>query len=704
MPRKIQDSVVVITGASSGIGRAAALEFARKGASLVLGARNEAALREVAAECGWLGGRVVVAPTDVTDRKAVQQLARQAIDHFGRLDVWVNCAAVTLFARFEEASLETYRQVIETNLFGTIHGARAALPYFHEQGSGVLINVSSMVAKAPQPYTSAYDITKSGIWALSQSLREEFMLSDGDIHICTVLPATIDTPLFQHAANYTGRAVQAMPPVYPAEQVAKAIVKCAEHPKREVYVGRASRMLKGLHTIAPNLAERLMAIQVDRRHLTDQPADPTPGNLSAPMPEWDRLSGGWQKATNHTARNAAVGGVAALAVGAAGWLLARQFTRRRKEKPWERAQSRLKMGGKRGGQNNRLALIGAGVGLALAAKALWRQMRAIDLRGQVVLITGGSRGLGLAIAEECARQGARLVLCARNEQELERARRDIEQMGAEVLAVPCDVGRREQVQWMVAQALTRFGRIDVLINNAGVIMVGPFQTQTLNDFEEAMDTMFWSTVYTTLAVLPHMLARKSGRIVNITSIGGKVSVPHLLPYNAAKFAAVGFSEGLHAELSKEGIKVTTVVPSLMRTGSHVNAMFKGKHTGEYTWFSLGASLPIAAMSARRAARRIVRAARVGETEVLLGWQAQIVGRLHGVMPGFITNWLALDNRLMPAPGGIEQQRRTGKESESPVTRSFLTGLGRRAAYTYRQYDRDGQQAPEPTGRATGLTR
>ncbi|HEY7123331.1 MAG TPA: SDR family oxidoreductase [Ktedonobacterales bacterium] len=690
MPRKIQNSVVVITGASSGIGRAAALEFARKGANLVLGARNETALRDAAAECGWLGGRAVVVPTDVTDKKAVQNLARQAIENFGRLDVWVNCAAVTLFARFEEASLESYRQVIETNLFGCIHGARAALPYFHEQGSGVLINVSSVVAKTPQPYTSAYDITKSGIWALSQSLREEFMLDGGDIHVCTVLPATIDTPIFQHAANYTGRAVRAMPPVHSAEQVARAIAKCAEHPRREVSVGGAGIMLKGLHAVAPNLTERLMAMQVDRKHLTDQPAGPTPGNLFAPMPEWDRVSGGWQKPARSTARNVLVGGVVA-AAASAGWLLLRQRSRKRAAaKPWKLAQS----GVKAGRNNNWLALIGAGIGLMVAGRALWRQLRAIDLHGQVVLITGSSRGLGFALAQEFARQGARLVMCARNEQDLERARRDIEKLGAEVLAVPCDVSRREQVQWMVAQALTHFGRIDILVNNAGVVMVGPLQTQTLNDFEEALNTMFWSSVYTTLAVLPHMLPRKRGRIVNITSIGGKVSVPHLLSYNAAKFAAVGFSEGLHAEVAKEGIKVVTVVPGLMRTGSHVNALFKGKHTAEYTWFSLGASLPIAAMSARRAARRIVRAARVGETEVLLGWQPQIFGRLHGVLPGFMTNWLALDNRFMPKPGGIEQQRRTGNESETGVTRSFLTGLGRQAAHTYHQYDRDGQQAPE----------
>jgi NAD(P)-dependent dehydrogenase (short-subunit alcohol dehydrogenase family) len=309
-------------------------------------------------------------------------------------------------------------------------------------------------------------------------------------------------------------------------------------------------------------------------------------------------------------------------------------------------------------------------------------MRAIDLRGQVVVITGSSRGLGFALAQEFARKGARLVICARNERDLERARRALVDLGAEVLAVPCDVGERAQAQRLIDEATVRFGRVDVLVNNAGTIMVGPLEVQTLADFEEAMASMFWSTVYTSLAVLPQMRQRKSGRIVNITSIGGKVSVPHLLPYGAAKFAAIGFSEGLHAEVAKDGVKVVTVVPGLMRTGSPINAIFKGKHQQEYSWFSLGDSLPVTSMSARRAARQIVRATRQGRPEVMLSLQAQAAARLHGLFPGTASAVLGVVNRFLPASGGVGQERRLGKESETRVTQSFLTTLGQRAARRY----------------------
>ncbi|HKW67349.1 MAG TPA: SDR family NAD(P)-dependent oxidoreductase, partial [Terriglobales bacterium] len=265
----------------------------------------------------------------------------------------------------------------------------------------------------------------------------------------------------------------------------------------------------------------------------------------------------------------------------------------------------------------------AGVGLGLAGWKLYQRVRSGEsVAGRVVLITGSSRGLGLALAEEFAAQGARLVICARDQRELETARVRLAARGADVLAVTCDVTVQDDVQSLVNQATARFGHIDVLVNNAGVIQVGPLEAQSLTDFQEAMDVMFWGTVYPTLAVLPQMRQRRSGHVANITSIGGKVSVPHLLPYSCAKFAAVGFSEGLRAEMARHGIQVTTVVPGLMRTGSHLNAYFKGKNEDEFTWFSLGATLPVAAMSARRAARRIVAAIRRGQAELILTPQAK----------------------------------------------------------------------------------
>ena len=332
----------------------------------------------------------------------------------------------------------------------------------------------------------------------------------------------------------------------------------------------------------------------------------------------------------------------------------------------------------------------AGVGALLAARALWRRLKPdYNFRDAVVAITGGSRGLGFALALEFAQRGARVAICARDEETLREAEHRLHADGAQVLAFACDIGVREQAEAFVRSVEEKFGRIDVLVNNAGQIEVGPLESQRIEDFEAAMRTMYWGMVYTSMAVYPGMVRRGAGHIVNITSIGGKVAVPHLLPYCGAKFAAVGFSEGLHAELAKNNVKVTTVVPGLMRTGSHLNATFKGDHRKEYSWFALGASLPLVSMSARRAASKIVNATARGAAEIILTPQAKLAVAAHGFAPGLVSDFAGVANRVMPGTGSRRPQRYTGKESSTPLTRSFITHSGREAGREFNQHPESG---------------
>jgi NAD(P)-dependent dehydrogenase (short-subunit alcohol dehydrogenase family) len=306
-------------------------------------------------------------------------------------------------------------------------------------------------------------------------------------------------------------------------------------------------------------------------------------------------------------------------------------------------------------------------------------IRHYDFRGKVALITGGSRGLGLVLARQLAAQGARVAICAREQEELDRARHDLQSEGAEVFDIACDLRVREDVDRMVAKVLHRFGQIDVLINNAGIISVAPLEEMTLDDFREAMDANFWSSVYTTLAVVPEMRQRRTGRIVNITSIGGKIAAPHLLPYSASKFALFGFSRGLRSELMKDGIVVTTVAPGLMRTGSPRNANFKGKNRLEHAWFSIADSLPFISMDADRAAQQILDACKRGEVELTLTAPARIAAALDAIFPEFTGGVLAIANSMLPSAGGIGRSIAKGEDSESALSPGVLTTLSDRAA-------------------------
>ena len=325
-----------------------------------------------------------------------------------------------------------------------------------------------------------------------------------------------------------------------------------------------------------------------------------------------------------------------------------------------------------------LALGGVALASALAGRAFVRSLCSYTFRDKVVLITGGSRGLGLVLARQLADEGARVVICARDEDELRRAEEQLVERGGRVLAVTCDVTDREQIREMVGRIHNHWGPVDVLINNAGIIQVGPMEEMTLIDYDEALQAHLWAPLYTTLAVLPDMRNRR-GRIVNIASIGGKISVPHLLPYSASKFALVGLSEGLRAELAEEGIAVTTVCPGMMRTGSPRHAYFKGRHRQEYFWFSVTDALPGLSMSAERAARKIIEAARHGDPEIVLTLPAKVAVLAHGVAPGLVSSIMGLVNRLLPRPGGIGRERAKGSLSGSFLSPSWLTVLNERAA-------------------------
>jgi len=324
---RLDHAVAVITGASSGIGRATAHAFARRGADVVLSSRKEDTLLDLARECELAGGRALVVAADVTDPRAVDELARRAVERFGRIDVWVNNAAVTMFARVPDMPLQDARRVLDVNIMGYLHGARAALRQMRRQGSGTLINVSSLVGVVAQPYTSVYSLSKAAVRSLSGSLRGELRL-DGYRHVrvCTVLPATMDTPIFRHSANYTGREAVPMPPVYHPQRVARTIVNLARFPRREVVSGPLARTILLQHKLAPGLTERMYAVQVDKTHLSRvRPAPVTSGNLYRPGtdPKDVAVSGGWGGRRRTAQRTIAAG-----AIGVAGALAARRWLRR----------------------------------------------------------------------------------------------------------------------------------------------------------------------------------------------------------------------------------------------------------------------------------------------------------------------------------------------------------------------------------------
>ena len=334
---------------------------------------------------------------------------------------------------------------------------------------------------------------------------------------------------------------------------------------------------------------------------------------------------------------------------------------------------------------NLLFTAGAFAAGYLGYRAIRRAMIPYDFTDRVVVITGGSRGLGLLIGRELARKGARLAILARDDKEVARGVLDLASRGAEVLGVPCDVRMENDAQSAIEKILAKFGRIDVLINNAGTIGVGPIQHMTQADFADAMAVHFWAPLNLMQRVIPHMRARGEGRIVNISSIGGRIGVPHLAPYCASKFALAGLSEAMRAELVTDNIYVTSVYPGLMRTGSPYNAFFKGRHREEFAWFALMDSLPVTSIDARRAARQVVEACRCGDAQLTISIQAKLAVAIHALAPGFTLKAMEWMNRMLPGPTmehGAEAY--SGWDSRSAVVPSAWTRMTDRATFENNQ--------------------
>src|SRR4030095_3431707 len=325
---------------------------------------------------------------------------------------------------------------------------------------------------------------------------------------------------------------------------------------------------------------------------------------------------------------------------------------------------------------------------------VWLVLRLIrtarySLRDKVVLITGGSRGLGLVVARQLCGAGGKGALIARDAEELGRTKAGLAQRGGgAVLTVQCDLLDAGQTESAVRQIIDRFGKIDILINGAGIIEVGPLEHMTREDFERAMRLHFWAPFELISQIVPEMRAWGGGRIVNISSICGKIAVTHLAPYSASKFALTGFSDALRAELARDNIHVTTVAPGMMRTGSHVNAKFKGKHDAEFGWFAASSGAPLISMNADRAARKILAACRRGQTSLTLTFAARTAILGNALFPNLTGYWMKIVNRFLPGAGTEEGNELRAGSQLRRVTPQWLTRLADRA--TRRNNEERGQ--------------
>ena len=320
------------------------------------------------------------------------------------------------------------------------------------------------------------------------------------------------------------------------------------------------------------------------------------------------------------------------------------------------------------------------VALLLLIWAIVRFIRTAcyPLRDKVVVITGGSRGLGLVLARYVCARGGNVALIARDPEELARAKADLAPHSSVVLTIECDLLDSEQIRSAVRRIIDRFGKIDILINNAGIIEVGPLEHLRPEDFDRAMRLHFWAPFELISQIVPEMRLWGGGRIVNISSIGGKIAVPHMASYSASKFALTGLSDAVRAELARDNIHVTTVAPGMMRTGSHVNAKFKGKHDKEFAWFAASAGAPLLSMNANRAARKILAACRRGQPSLTLTFAARAAILGNALFPNLTGYAMKFANRLLPGAGGEEGNKSRAGSQLRRLTPERLTKLADRA--------------------------
>jgi short-subunit dehydrogenase len=291
----MKNNVTVITGASSGIGEAVSLRLSKRKYSLILVARSATALETVAEKCRQNGSEVLVVPADVSRPADVANVGKKALEKFGHIDVWINNASTISYSRFLDIPPQEFDQMLATNIGGVVSGSRVALQQFMRQSSGTLINIASGLGVVPAPYVSNYVTTKFAVRGFTASLMQELYVDKvRSTHLCCVLPSTIDTPIYQHAANHMGKRANAIPPVYSVATAARKIVRLIDHPKAELVIGRPIRLLGVMYACFPSLTLRGFARYAKRLSSLPEAAKDTSGNVFAADKDGS-TSGGWQK-------------------------------------------------------------------------------------------------------------------------------------------------------------------------------------------------------------------------------------------------------------------------------------------------------------------------------------------------------------------------------------------------------------------------